>query len=70
MDDDKYVESIVVLAQSAARADVVFHLEGLRSVVGRLREGLTDGTADADKFDRAVTEEALIMAAQQPASEA
>lgn len=64
MDDRLYEESILSLAKVAVEIDQSHGLKGDRSIVERLRMGLTDGTSDYEIFSRGVSN-AMVSLAQQ-----
>jgi tetratricopeptide (TPR) repeat protein len=65
MDDRIYDNSIATIAEIAAGIDQSQSLKNDRSVIQRLRLGLTDGTSDCDKFINAVGRTMTSMAAQR-----
>ena len=65
MDDRLYEESILSLAKLAVEIDQSYGLKGDRSIVERLRMGLTDGTSDYEKFSQGISNAMVSLAQQQ-----
>lgn len=61
MDDRKYRESIDVLANESATADIELRLSGNKTVLARLSCGLTDGTSDYEYYARSYSSALIRM---------
>lgn len=61
MDDEKYDESIRKIVKEAVKMDRAHTLTGERSVVQRLRIGVTEDTSDYEKFNGELTKAKLVL---------